>query len=56
MGDLTIGTMVTIVDEKDAMKDQIGAVVYYDKKRHKILVRFGGQQQMYYDQDQLKEY
>lgn len=56
MNNLTIGMMVTIVDEKDAMKNQIGAVVYFDKKRDKILVRFGGQQQMYYDEAQLKEY
>jgi len=56
MGNLKIGTMVTIVDEKDAMKNQIGAVVYYDQKRDKLLVRFGGTQQMYYTLDQLKEY
>ena len=48
--------MVTIVDEKDAMKNQIGAVVYYDEKRDKILVRFGGQQQLYYTLNQLEEY
>ena len=56
MGNLKIGSMVTIEDETDAMKNQIGAVVYYDKKRDKILVRFGGQQQLYYTLDQLKEY
>ena len=56
MGDLKIGSMVTIVDQNDAMRDQIGAVVYYDQKRSKILVRFGGQQQLYYTLDQLKKY
>lgn len=56
MGNLKIGSMVSIIDQKDGMKNQIGAVVYYDQKRDKILVRFGGQQQMYYTLDQLKEY
>jgi len=56
MGNLKIGTMVTVVDEADVMKKQIGVVVYFDKKRDKILVRFGGQQQLYYALDQLKEY
>ncbi len=56
LGNLKIGSMVTIVDEKDAMKNQIGAVVYYDEKRDKILVRFGGQQQLYYTLNQLEEY
>lgn len=56
MGNLKIGTTVTIIDEKDAMKRQIGTIVYFDKKRSKILVRFGGQQQMYYSIDQLQEY
>ena len=56
MGQLKIGSMVKIVDQKDAMKDQIGAVVYFDEKREKILVRFGGVQQLYYALDQLKEY
>lgn len=56
MGNLKIESMVTITDQKDAMKDQIGAVVYYDKKRDKILVRFGGVQQLYYTLDQLTEY
>ncbi|KRK91812.1 hypothetical protein [Companilactobacillus futsaii] len=56
MGNLKIGSMVTVVDQKDAMKDQIGSVVYFDEKRAKILVRFGGQQQMYYSIDQLQEY
>ena len=56
MGNLKIGSMVKIVDQKDAMKDQVGAVVYFDKKREKILVRFGGAQQLYYALDQLKEY
>lgn len=56
MGNLQIGSMVTIEDETDAMKNQIGTVVYYDKKRDKILVRFSGQQQLYYTLDQLKEY
>lgn len=45
-----------IADETDAMKNQIGVVVYHDKKRDKILVRFGGEQQLYYSLDQLKEY
>lgn len=56
MGNLKIGTMVTVIDEKDAMTQQIGVVVFYDKKRNKILVRFGGTQQLYYDVTQLKEY
>lgn len=56
MGNLKIGTMVTVVDEADVMKKQIGVVVYFDKKRDKILVRFGGQQRLYYALDQLKEY
>ncbi|WP_338214399.1 hypothetical protein [Companilactobacillus muriivasis] len=56
MGNLKIGTMVTVVDEADVMKKQIGVVVYFDKKRDKILVRFGGQQQLYYALNQLKEY
>ena len=56
MGTLKIGSMVTIVDQKDAMKNQIGAVVYFDESRQKILVRFGGVQQMYYDLKQLQEY
>lgn len=56
MGDLKIGTMVTVSDEEDAMHKQIGAVVYYDKKREKILVRFGGVEQLYYTLNQLEEY
>lgn len=36
--------MVKIIDQEDGMKDQIGAVVYFDEKREKILVRFGGVQ------------
>ncbi|MQS74798.1 hypothetical protein [Companilactobacillus halodurans] len=54
MGNLKIGTMVKIDDQKDAMKNQIGAVVYFDQEHEKILVRFGGQQQMYYNLSQLK--
>ncbi|WP_166667212.1 hypothetical protein [Companilactobacillus nuruki] len=56
MGNLKIGTTVTISDESDAFKNQIGTVVYFDKKRDKILVRFGGTQQLYYDLEQLKQY
>lgn len=56
MGNLKVGSMVTVVDKKDAMNDQIGAVVYFDEKRAKILVRFGGQEQMYYSINQLQEY
>ncbi|GAB5058051.1 hypothetical protein COSHB9_24410 [Companilactobacillus alimentarius] len=56
MGNLKIGSMVKIADPTDAMKDQIGAVVYFDEKRNKILVRFGGVQQMYYTKNQLQEY
>ncbi|MFC6176186.1 hypothetical protein ACFQAV_05010 [Companilactobacillus huachuanensis] len=51
-----IGMMVTVIDEADAMKNQIGVVVYFDKKRDRILIRFGGQQQLYYAPNQLKEY
>lgn len=56
MGNLKIGSVVQIVDQEDAMNDQIGSVVYFDKEREKILVRFGGVQQLYYELDQLKEY
>lgn len=56
MGDLKIGTMVKIIDEKDGMCNQLGAVVFYDQKRDKILVRFGGTQQLYYTLDQLQKY
>ena len=56
MGNLKIGSMVKIIDQEDGMKDQIGAVVCFDEKREKILVRFGGVQQLYYALDQLKEY
>jgi len=56
MGNLEIGSVVTIIDEKDAMKKQIGVVVYFDQERTKILVRFGGTQQLYYDLNQLEEY
>ncbi|WP_162894194.1 hypothetical protein [Companilactobacillus musae] len=56
MGNLKIGSIVSVIDQKDAMHQQIGAVVYYDKKREKILVRFGGVQQLYYDLNQLQEY
>ncbi|CAJ1175391.1 hypothetical protein [Companilactobacillus nantensis] len=56
MDNLKIGTMVTVIDQTDAMKNQFGVVVYHDKKREKVLVRFGGQQQLYYTVDQLKEY
>ncbi|MGQ2374196.1 hypothetical protein [Companilactobacillus zhachilii] len=56
MGNLKIGSTVVIDDETDAMRNQIGTVVYHDKKHEKILVRFGGVQQLYYSLDQLKEY
>ena len=56
MGDLKIGTMVKIIDQKDGMHDQIGAVVFYDQKNEKLLVRFGGTQQLYYTVDQLQQY
>ena len=56
MGDLNIGSVVTVVDENDAMKKQVGVVVFYDKNRNKILVRFGGTQQLYYTLEQLQEY
>lgn len=56
MGNLKIGSVVQIVDQADAMKNQVGSVVYFDKEREKILVRFGGVQQLYYELDQLKEY
>jgi hypothetical protein len=56
LGNLKIGSTVVIDDETDAMRNQIGTVVYHDKKHEKILVRFGGVQQLYYSLDQLKEY
>jgi len=56
MGDLSIGTMVSIIDDHDGMYGQIGAVVFFDQKRNKILVRLGGVQQLYYSLEQLKEY
>lgn len=35
------------------LKGLYGNVVYYDEKQRKYLVRFTGQQQMYYDPAQI---
>lgn len=56
MGNLKIGSIVSIIDEADTMKNKMGSVVFYDEINNKILVRFGGEKQWYYRRDQLKEY
>lgn len=51
MGKFKIGNSVTVTE--GSMKGIFAIVVFLDEKQQKYLIRFSGNQQMYYEENQI---
>ncbi|MBM7710488.1 hypothetical protein [Enterococcus xiangfangensis] len=51
MEQFKLGESVTVTN--GPFKDIYGVIVFYDKRQEKYLIRFSGQQQLYYSVDEI---